>query len=99
MKPRQYFGLLDWVIAERERRLRASRSAESGAANSIELPEEYESLLTELEAVPESWVETVWHFGGRFRNAVGRTASLTAEAGRRGRRWLHGQREGAPAFR
>ena len=96
MKPHQYFGLLDWVLAERERRLRASHSLESGVA---EIPEEYTTLLTELDAIPESWAETVWHFGSRFRNAVGRSTSLTAEAGRRGRRWLQGQREGAPAFR
>ena len=73
--PRQYFGvLLDWVIAERERRSRASRSL---IADGAEMPQEDNALLSTLDAVPESWMERVWQFGSRIRNAVGRSASLT----------------------
>ena len=39
---------------------------------------------------PETWVETVLNFGRWFRRAAGRVESLTAEANKRGRRWLHG---------
>jgi hypothetical protein len=38
----------------------------------------------------ETWVETVLNAGRWFRLAAGRADSLTAEAARRGRRWLQG---------
>ena len=46
----------------------------------------------------ETWVDTVLNFGRWFKRATGRAESLTAEAARRGRHWLHGLAHSRAAF-
>ena len=46
----------------------------------------------------QTWLETVLNFGRWFRLAAGRVDSLSAEAARRGRRWLQGVSHSRSAF-
>ena len=53
-------------------------------------PGELAPILERLQLSAETWVDTVLNFGRWFKRAAGRAESLTAEAARRGRHWLHG---------
>ena len=82
----QYLELLDWTG-------RQARPDKRG-----QIPAELLPILQRLRLSSETWVETVLNFGRWFRLAVGRVDSLTAEAARRGRRWLQGVSHSRAAF-
>ena len=55
-------------------------------------------ILERMRFSSETGVDTVLNFGRWFRLAAGRVESLTAEAARRGRRWLQGVGRSRDAF-
>ena len=86
LKLGQYFQLLDWTG-------RQVRQDKRGA-----IPAELSPILSRLGISSDGWVETVVNFGRWFRRAAGRAESLTAEATKHGRRWLHGVSHCREAF-
>ena len=82
---REYLKLLDWTG-------RAGRSDKRGKIPSALLP-----ILTRLGIDASLWCDLVWNFKKYFRTSAGRPQSLRAEAVRRGRQWVQGQRR-AEAF-
>jgi hypothetical protein len=82
----EYLRLLDWTG-------RQSRPDKRG-----QIPGELAPLLARLQLSAETWVDTVLNFGRWFKRAAGRAESLTAEAARRGRHWLHGLAHSRAAF-
>ena len=82
----QYLELLDWTG-------RQTRPDKRG-----QIPGELLPILQRLRLSTETWVETVLNFGRWFHLAAGRVESLTAEAARRGRRWLQGVSHSRAAF-
>src|SRR5579871_535125 len=82
----QYLKLLDWT----------GRQTRRDKAGSI--PADLAPILTRVGISSETWVETVMNFGRWFRRAAGRVESLSAEANKHGRRWLHGLSHCREAF-
>ncbi len=82
----KYLALLDWTG-------RQLRSDKRGM-----IPEHLDPILQRLGVIKDNWVETVRHFGRRFKTAAGRVESLTALAARRNKLWLKGQSEAVLAF-
>ena len=83
----KYLSLLDWTG-------RQLREASQGA-----IPTQLAPILERLGIVGDGWIETVRHFGRRFKTAVGRPDALAALAARRGKAWLQGSNAAALAFR
>lgn len=81
-----YLSLLDWT----GRQVRADKR---GA-----IPAELRPILERLSINADAWVETMLDFGRRFRRMIGRAASISALAQRRGRRWFQGQAAARFAF-
>lgn len=81
-----YLPILDWT----------GRQFRATARGTI--PAQLAPILERLGVKGEVWLETVQHFGTRFRRAVGRHQSLAALAARSGQSWFHGQRAAAIAF-
>ena len=63
-----------------------------------QIPPELLPILERLRLSSGTWVDAVLNFGRWFRLAAGRVESLTAEAARRGRRWLRGVSHSRAAF-
>ena len=63
-----------------------------------QIPGELAPLLARLQLSAEAWLDAVLNFGRRFKRAAGRAESLTAEAARLGRHWLHGLSHRRTAF-
>jgi hypothetical protein len=82
----QYLELLDWTG-------RQVRRDKRGA-----IPAELAPILQRLGMGSETWVDMVVNFGRWFRRAAGRAESLSAEATRRGVRWLQGISHSRAAF-
>jgi REP element-mobilizing transposase RayT len=82
----KYLSLVDWT----GRQLRAT----AGAL----IPAELAPILERLGIESDRWLDTVRHFGRRFKRAAGRHDSMAALASRSGRSWLQGQRAAAIAF-
>ena len=82
----EYLRLVDWTG-------RQARPDKRG-----QIPAELAPILTRLQLSAETWVDTVLNFGRWFKRAAGRAESLTAEASRRGRHWLHGLCHSRTAF-
>ena len=82
----EYLRLVDWTG-------RQTRPDKRG-----QIPAELAPILTRLQLSAETWVDTVLNFGRWFKRAAGRAESLTAEASRRGRHWLHGLSHSRAAF-
>ena len=82
----EYLRLVDWTG-------RQARPDKRG-----QIPAELAPILTRLQLSAETWVDTVLNFGRWFKRAAGRAESLTAEASRRGRHWLHGLSHSRAAF-
>ena len=74
----EYLQLLDWTGRE-------IRADKRGA-----IPADLQPILERLQVQPDRWIDTVCDYERHFRTAVGRFASLRAEAVRRGRRWPQG---------
>jgi putative transposase len=74
----QYFDLVDQSG-------RALRAGKRGAINPNLAP-----ILVRIGARPEAWIDTVSHFGSKFRLAAGRHKKLQYFADKLGRRWLTG---------
>jgi hypothetical protein len=55
-------------------------------------------ILLRICANPEAWVETVTHFGSKFRLAAGLLSNLCNFADQLGRRWLKGVAAARAAF-
>jgi hypothetical protein len=81
-----YLSLVDWT----GRQLRATAAAL--------IPAELAPILERLGVESERWLDTVSHFGRRFKRAAGRRDSMTALAMRSGRSWFQGQRAASVAF-
>jgi len=78
MTATEYFDLVD-------KSGRILRSDKRGAIASGLAP-----ILLRIGANPEAWVDTVSHFGSKFRLAAGLVSSLRSFADQLGRRWLTG---------
>ena len=87
MTTAEYFDLVD-------RSGRMTRSDKRGAIDADLAP-----ILLRIGANPEAWLDTVTHFGSRFRLAAGLVSSLREFADRLGRRWLQGDDDGASRLR
>jgi REP element-mobilizing transposase RayT len=83
----KYLSLLDWT----GRQLRADQQGV--------IPSHFAPILERLGINVEGWIQTVQYFGRWFKRAAGRRDSLAELAHRSGRRWFHGQRAAAIAFR
>jgi REP element-mobilizing transposase RayT len=81
-----YLSLLDWTG-------RQFRSTARGR-----IPAQLAPILERLGVNGEGWVDTVRHFGRRFKRVVGRSDSMAALAGRYGQSWFQGHRAAAIAF-
>ena len=86
LKLEQYLELVDWTG-------RQTRPDKRG-----QIPAELLPILQRPRLSTETWVETVLNFGRWFHLAAGCVDSLTAEAARRGRRWLQGVSRSRAAF-
>jgi hypothetical protein len=78
MTETQYFDLVDQSG-------RVLRAGKQGVINPDLAP-----ILLRIGARPEAWIDTVSHFGSRFRLAAGRHKNLCNFADKLGRRWLKG---------
>ncbi|MCY2994630.1 MAG: hypothetical protein NTY19_43230 [Planctomycetota bacterium] len=81
-----YLRLLDWTR-------RQARPDKRG-----QIPGELAPILERLQLSAETWVDTVLNFGHWFKRVAGRAESLTVEAARRDRHWLHGLARSRAAF-
>jgi hypothetical protein len=81
-----YFDLVD-------KSGRMTRSDKPGAIDA-DLP----PILLRIRANPNSWLDTVSHFGSKFHLAAGMAANLHAFADHLGRRWLQGATPARAAF-
>ena len=77
---------------------RLDRSTASGGESRV-IPTQLAPILERLGIVGDGWIETVRHFGRRFKTAVGRPDALAALAARRGKAWIQGSNAAALAFR
>ncbi len=82
-----YLALLDWTGREVVANKRGA------------IPPRLAPILERLHVDVERWIETVVGYGRSFRRAAGVVTSLTAEAARVSRRWLHGLSAARRAFR
>jgi len=82
----EYLQLLDWT----------GRQVKGNQQGSI--PRHLAPILDRLQTVSDGWSEMVSNLGRWFGTAAGRMESLTAEADRRGRRWVQGIRAGRTVF-
>jgi putative transposase len=82
----EYFDLVD-------KSGRMTRLDKRGAIDADLAP-----ILLRIGANPDAWLETVSHFGSRFRLAAGLVSSLRDFADRLGRRWLQGAATARAAF-
>lgn len=82
----EYFDLVD----------RSGRMIRSGKRGSIEA--ELTPILLRIGAKPDTWSDTVSHFGSKFRLAAGKFSSLRNFADRLGRRWFAGVAPARAAF-
>lgn len=73
-----YLQLVDWTG-------RAVREDKRGA-----IPADLQPIFQRLGLDESQWLETVQHFGRRYRLAAGATEKLRALGEQRGRRWMHG---------
>jgi REP element-mobilizing transposase RayT len=86
MTTAEYFDLVD-------KSGRMTRLDKRGAIDADLAP-----ILLRIGANPDAWLETVSHFGSRFRLAAGLVSSLRDFADRLGRRWLQGAATARAAF-
>ena len=99
----KYLRLLDWTVCWTGQSVgldslldwtgRQARPDQRG-----QIPGELALLLARLQLSAEAWLDTMLNFGRWFKRAAGRAESLTAEAARRGRHWLHGLSHSRAAF-
>ena len=82
----EYVKLLDWTG-------RQGRQDKRGKIPSSLLP-----ILTRLRIDAAMWCDLVWNFKRYFRSSAGSPQSLRAEAQRRGRHWVQGQRRAQACF-
>jgi hypothetical protein len=82
----KYLQLLDWTGRE----VRADKRGS--------IPDDLAPILERLQIKSEKWIDLVINFGRSFATAVGLPQSLAAEAARRGRKFLRGQRSAPAAF-
>ena len=86
MPATEYFDLVD-------RSARIMRSDKRGAMDADLKP-----ILLRIGANPEAWLQTITHFGSRFRVAAGLHSNLRAFADQLGNRWLKGIAMARAAF-
>jgi len=86
MTATEYFELVD-------RSGRLVRSGKSGAMDPDLLP-----ILLRIGAKPDAWIDTVSHFGSRFRLAAGMISNLRNWANKLGNRWTTGVTSARTAF-
>jgi hypothetical protein len=82
----EYLTVLDWT----------GRQVVAGKPGAI--PSHLPPILERLRIDVARWVDTIRYLGSRFRRVAGTVASITAEAARAGRRWLHGLTSARWAF-
>jgi hypothetical protein len=85
MSESDYLHLLDW----------SGRVLRHGKGR---IPASAPPILSRLQISEEGWLALVKDFGRLFRRAAGTPESLTAEATRRDRHWLHGTRNSQAVF-
>jgi len=82
-------GILQMTVAEYinlvDQSGRMIRLDKRGAINA-----DLEPILIRIKANPEMWIETISHFGSKFRLAAGLLSNLRHFADQVGRRWLKG---------
>ena len=83
---REYLKLLDWTG-------RQGRLDKRG-----QVPSSLAPILGRLGIDAGMWCDLVWNFKRYFRSSAGRPQSLQAEAQRRGRHWVQGQRAAEACF-
>ena len=86
MSEADYLTLLDW----------SGRLLRRGASGRI--PDSLPPLLSRLGVTEESWLSLIKDFGRLFHRAAGTPASLTSEAARQNRQWLHGTKNSRATF-
>jgi hypothetical protein len=86
MTETEYFHLVDQSG-------RILRSGKRGAIDAALSP-----ILLRISVKPEAWIDTISHFGSRFRLAAGLLSSLRIFADQLGRRWLTGVSAARAAF-
>ena len=90
-------GILDMTTAEYfdlvDKTGRMARADKPGAIAADLAP-----ILLRIGANPGTWLDTVSHFGSKFRLAAGRISNLRDFADRLGRRWFHGTATARFAF-
>jgi putative transposase len=86
MTAAQYFDLVD-------KSGRLTRSDKRGAIDADVAP-----ILRRIGVKPDAWIDTISHFGCRFRLAAGLVSNLRHFAHRLGRRWLTGVAAAQAAF-
>jgi len=82
-------GILQMTVAEYinlvDQSGRMIRLDKRGAINA-----DLEPILIRIKANPKMWIETISHFGSKFRLAAGLLSNLRHFADQLGRRWLKG---------
>ena len=86
MSQQEYLKLLDW----------SGRQVRHGKRGTI--PAALPPLLDRLGLSEDSWLALMRDFGRLFRRAAGNPDSLSREADRRDRHWLHGLRTSQSVF-
>jgi len=81
MNLERYLLLLRWT------------QAQAGLPVVSVVPQELETILTQLGLAPALWLDTVSRFEELFHYVVGRYEQMTLAAGRLSQRWLQGVRE------
>jgi REP element-mobilizing transposase RayT len=81
-----YFALLDWTG-------RQMRKDKPGS-----IPGHLEPILIRMEIEQEAWLDTVQHFGSRFRRVAGKLQNVVQAAREVGLHWFKGKRACAAAF-
>jgi putative transposase len=86
MTTEEYFDLVD-------KSGRMTRADKPGAIDADLAP-----ILLRIGTNPDKWLDTITHFGSKFRLAAGRASSLSNFADRLGRRWFQGAATARVAF-
>jgi len=86
MTTEEYFDLID-------KSGRMTRADKPGAIDADLAP-----ILLRIGTNPDTWLDTIAHFGSRFRLAAGRMSNMRNFADRLGRRWLQGAATARIAF-
>ena len=86
MTPAEYFDLVD-------RSGRMARADKPGAIDAGLAP-----ILLRIGTNPDTWLDTISHFGSKFRLAAGQVSNLREFANRLGRRWFQGSATARVAF-